>query len=46
MKLLLAEDERQAGEHLVKGPSENGWVVDGYKTESTQFTWPRTSSTT
>ena len=28
MKLLLAEDERQAGEYLVKGLGENGWVVD------------------
>ena len=28
MKLLLAEDERQAGEYLVKGLGENGWIVD------------------
>jgi two-component system copper resistance phosphate regulon response regulator CusR len=28
MKLLLAEDERHAGEYLVKGLSENGYVVD------------------
>jgi two-component system copper resistance phosphate regulon response regulator CusR len=28
MRLLLAEDERQAGEYLVKGFSENGCVVD------------------
>jgi len=28
MKLLLAEDERLAGEYLVKGLSENGYVVD------------------
>jgi len=28
MRLLLAEDERQAGEYLVKGLGENGWVVD------------------
>ncbi len=28
MRLLLAEDERQAGEYLVKGLSENGCVVD------------------
>ena len=28
MKLLLAEDERHAGEYLVKGLGENGWVVD------------------
>ncbi len=31
MKLLLAEDERQAGEYLVKGLGENGWVVDWVK---------------
>jgi two-component system, OmpR family, copper resistance phosphate regulon response regulator CusR len=28
MKLLLAEDERQAGEYLVKGLGESGWIVD------------------
>lgn len=28
MKLLLAEDERQAGEYLVRGLGENGWIVD------------------
>lgn len=28
MRLLLAEDERQAGEYLVKGFGENGFVVD------------------
>lgn len=28
MKLLLAEDEHQAGEYLVKGLGENGWIVD------------------
>jgi two-component system copper resistance phosphate regulon response regulator CusR len=28
MRLLLAEDERPAGEYLVKGFSENGFVVD------------------
>ena len=28
MRLLLAEDERQAGEYLVKGLVENGYVVD------------------
>ena len=28
MRLLLAEDERQAGEYLLKGLSENGFVVD------------------
>jgi two-component system copper resistance phosphate regulon response regulator CusR len=28
MKLLLAEDERQAAEYLVKGLGENGWIVD------------------
>lgn len=31
MKLLLAEDERQAGEYLVKGLGENGWIVDWVK---------------
>ncbi len=28
MRLLLAEDERRAGEYLVKGLGENGFVVD------------------
>jgi two-component system copper resistance phosphate regulon response regulator CusR len=28
MRLLLVEDERQAGEYLVKGLGENGYVVD------------------
>ena len=28
MRLLLAEDERHAGEYLVRGLSENGFVVD------------------
>jgi len=28
MRLLLAEDEKQAGEYLVKGLTENGFVVD------------------
>jgi two-component system copper resistance phosphate regulon response regulator CusR len=32
MRLLLAEDERQAGEYLVKGLSENGCIVDWAQT--------------
>ena len=32
MRLLLAEDEPQAGEYLLKGLTENGWVVDWVKT--------------
>jgi two-component system copper resistance phosphate regulon response regulator CusR len=32
MRLLLAEDEKQAGEFLVKGLSENGYVVDWVST--------------
>lgn len=28
MRLLLAEDERPAGEYLIKGLTENGYVVD------------------
>jgi two-component system copper resistance phosphate regulon response regulator CusR len=28
MRLLLAEDEKRTGEHLVKGLGENGFVVD------------------
>ena len=32
MRLLLAEDEQQAGEYLLKGLTENGWVVDWVQT--------------
>lgn len=32
MRLLLVEDERQAGEYLVKGLGENGYVVDWVRT--------------
>ena len=32
MRLLLAEDEKQAGEYLVKGLGENGYVVDWVRT--------------
>jgi two-component system copper resistance phosphate regulon response regulator CusR len=32
MRLLLAEDEKQAGEYLVKGLGENGCVVDWART--------------
>jgi two-component system, OmpR family, copper resistance phosphate regulon response regulator CusR len=32
MRLLLAEDEKQAGEYLVKGLAENGFVVDWART--------------
>ncbi len=32
MRLLLAEDEKQAGEYLVKGLGENGFVVDWVQT--------------
>jgi two-component system copper resistance phosphate regulon response regulator CusR len=32
MRLLLAEDERQAGEYLLKGLGENGFVVDWAQT--------------
>ena len=32
MRLLLAEDEPQAGEYLLKGLTENGWVVDWVQT--------------
>ena len=32
MRVLLAEDERQAGEYLVKGLGENGFVVDWVQT--------------
>ncbi len=31
MRLLLAEDESHAGQYLVKGLSEGGWVVDWVK---------------
>ena len=32
MRLLLVEDEKQAGEYLVKGLGENGYVVDWVRT--------------
>jgi two-component system copper resistance phosphate regulon response regulator CusR len=32
MRLLLAEDEKQAGEYLVKGLGESGYVVDWVRT--------------
>jgi two-component system copper resistance phosphate regulon response regulator CusR len=32
MRLLLAEDEKHAGEYLVKGLAENGFVVDWART--------------
>lgn len=31
MRLLLAEDETHAGQYLVKGLTESGWVVDWFK---------------
>ncbi len=41
MRLLLAEDEKQAGEYLVKGLGENGCVVDWVRngTDAVHMAW-------
>jgi two-component system copper resistance phosphate regulon response regulator CusR len=41
MRLLLAEDEKQAGEYLVKGLGENGYVVDWVRTGTDAVHWAR-----